>query len=371
MKQQTHDFWMQKALDEAEKGRGYVSPNPVVGCLIISKEGKLLSKGYHERFGQAHAEVNAVKAVKNPQDLVGATVYVSLEPCSHHGKTPPCADMLASLPIKKVVVAIADPNPQVSGRGLAILRAAGKEIEIGILADKATRQNEFFLHHIKTGKPFITLKWAQTLDGYVAAPNGTSQWISGKSARTKVHEWRAQYDAVLVGRQTAKLDNPSLTVRMIQGRQPKRILVDGPGTSSRSIKLLSDQFEENTIIITHNPEFLKVDDPLLALLTPDYFRGKRILVGKKEGHTDLNEAFIELGKMGIASILIEAGSQLSTALLKQNLVDKLHVFVAPKLMGGGKPAVNGLGLSHIDDAFSLKNSSWEQVGEDLLFTAYL
>lgn len=371
MKQRSHDYWMQKALDEAEKGRGYVSPNPVVGCVIVSKEGKLLSKGYHERFGQAHAEVNAVKAVKNAQDLVDATVYVTLEPCSHHGKTPPCADMLASLPIKKVVVAITDPNPKVSGRGLNRLRASGKEIEVGILADKATRQNEFFLHHIQTGKPFVTLKWAQTLDGYVAAPNGTSQWISGKPARTKVHEWRSQYDAVLVGRQTAKLDNPSLTVRLIQGRQPKRILVDGPGTSPRSIKLLSDQFEENTIVITYNPDFLKAEDPLLALLTPDYFRGKRILVGKKEGHADLNEAFIELGKMGIASILVEAGSQLSTSLLKQNLVDKLHVFIAPKLMGGGKAAINGLGLSHIDDAFSLKNSSWEQVGDDLLFTAYL
>src|SRR5690606_12720079 len=159
--------------------------------------------GYHEKYGKAHAEVNAVQSIKNKEDLVGATVYVTLEPCSHHGKTPPCADMLAQLPIKKVVVAITDPNPKVSGSGLNKLRASGKDVEVGVLADEAHQQNEFFLHHIKTGKPFVTLKWAQTLDGYVAAPDGSSQWISGKESRTLVHQWRSEYDAVLVGRQTA------------------------------------------------------------------------------------------------------------------------------------------------------------------------
>lgn len=358
--------WMKLALREAARGAGYVSPNPMVGCAIVSSEGKLLSKGYHERYGEAHAEVNAIAAIKNEHDLIDATVYVTLEPCSHYGKTPPCALALAELPIKRVVVAMIDPNPKVSGKGIEMLRANSIQVDVGLMKDEATRLNEFFLTYITTGRPFVTLKLAQTLDAYTAAPDGMSQWITGEASRARVHEWRSVYDAVMIGRETALADNPSLNVRLVEGRAPKRIVIDGEGTLPRHLNLFSDALEAKTITIGWKAQA----DPLLSLLDADAFSGQTIQVGKHEGHTDLSEALDRIGALRISSVLVESGGTLATALLKRRLVDKVHVFVAPKFLGGGKRSVLGLGIDRLTESLDLRSTSVEKIGEDVLITGY-
>lgn len=362
---------MKKALRLAQKGAGYVSPNPMVGCIIVSADGKVIGKGYHERYGKAHAEINALNSVKDHAALKGATLYVSLEPCSHQGKTPPCAVALSKLPLKRVVTAMIDPNPAVSGRGLNILEQAGIRTETGLLEQEAENLNEAFIHYIRYNKPFVTLKIAQTLDGYIAAPDGNSEWISGEESRRLVHTWRSRYDAVLVGRNTALLDNPRLTVRLIEGRQPKRIVIDGPLSLPRNLNLFTDQFEEKTIVITYNREkYNETADPLLKMLQPNYFRGETHLVARLNGHCDLDHAFDLLAESGISSILVEGGRDLSSALIAGNMVDKLHIFIAPKLLGGGTRSVMNLGIDRMQEVLALQNTSWEQSGSDILFTGY-
>lgn len=228
---------MFEALELARSGMGFVSPNPMVGCVIVDKNGEKIGEGYHQKFGEAHAEVNAVESITDKSQLKDATVFVTLEPCSHHGKTPPCASMLAGLPIKKVVVGHQDPNMKVNGKGISLLREKGIEVEVGVLKKECEQLNEAFIHHQLFGRPLVILKIAQTLDGYLAAPDGDSQWISGKKSREMVHRWRSQLDAVMVGRTTAFTDNPSLTVRHVKGRQPKRIVIDGPYELPRDLKL--------------------------------------------------------------------------------------------------------------------------------------
>lgn len=364
---------MKLALKIAGGGAGYVSPNPMVGCVIVDTDGNKIGQGYHERYGQAHAEVNAVNSVKEKSLLKDATLYVTLEPCAHDGKTPPCCEMLAELPLKRVVVAMEDPTEKVNGKGIKKLREAGTEVDVGLMEDEARRLNEFFLHYNDYNLPFVTLKIAQTLDGYIAAPDGDSQWISGDKARKKVHEWRSRYDAVMVGRNTALLDNPRLTVRHVDGRQPRRIVIDGKLDLPKELNLFTDQYEEKTIILTHNKEkFENEADPMLSMLQSDYFRGSTLLVPEKDGHTDLNEAFKKLAaEHKITSILVEAGQNLATALLRERLVDKLACFVAPKLLGGGTRSVMGMGIQRMNEILSFRKSNWEQIGEDMLFTGYL
>jgi len=371
MTETKHTQWMAEALELAKKGRGMVAPNPMVGCVIVSKEGEKIGEGYHKKFGEAHAEVNAVDSVKNPKSLKDATVYVTLEPCSHHGKTPPCANMLSNLPIKKVVVAMKDPNPSVNGQGILHLRNKGIDVEIGVLKDEAEKLNEFFIHHQTFGRPFITLKIAQTADGYLAAADGESQWITGKASRKLVHRWRSEYDAVMVGRTTAMADNPSLTVRHVAGRQPKRIVIDGPYELPKDLNLFSDKFEEKTTIITWNKEASATDaDPMLKLMKQNYFRGDILQVSKVDGHADLRQAFKFLGEKGVTSVLVEGGQQLSSALLKQGLVDKIELFIAPKLLGAGTRSLIGIGINRMRDIAELKDVSWTQVGDDMLLTGY-
>ena len=363
---------MQQALELAKKGRGNVSPNPMVGCVIISKDGELIGEGFHEKFGEAHAETNAVASVKSKDKLRDATVYVTLEPCSHYGKVPPCSTMLSKLPIKKVVIAHQDPNVKVNGRGISELRDKNIQVDVGVLKDEAETLNEFFIHYQTYRRPFVTLKIAQTADGYIAAPNGDSTWITGKKARTLVHSWRAGYDAVLIGRTTALMDDPSLTVRHVPGRQPKRIILDGPYQLPKTLTMFSDTFEKKTILITWNKQASAIDaDLMLKMMQPNYFRGEVIQVSKKDGHINLKEAFQELGNRGIISVLVEGGQQLSSALLKQNLVDKIELFIAPKLLGAGTRSIIDLGINKITEARSLKEFSWKQVGDDMLLTGYL
>lgn len=362
---------MRLALEIAERGAGHVSPNPMVGCVIVSSEGKNIGQGFHERYGQAHAEKNALDSVTNPDLLKDATVYVTLEPCAHHGHTPPCCKLLSDLPIRRVVIAMEDPTPKVAGKGVTYLRDHDITVDVGLMKEEAARLNEFFLHHQSLGRPFVTLKIAQTLDGYIAAPDGDSQWISGPGSRTLVHKWRSEYDAVMVGRNTALLDNPRLTVRHVEGRQPKRIVIDGPLDLPQDLNLFTDQYEEKTIILTHNKEKYENEaDPMLSILESDYFRGKTLLVDQKDGHTDLQQAFDELGNLPVTSVLVEAGQNLASALLRQRLVDKVECFVAPKMLGGGTKSVLGIGIDHMAEIMEFREVQWRQVGKDLLFSGY-
>jgi len=364
--------WMSLALEIAKRGAGYVAPNPMVGCVIISADGKKVGQGFHERYGEAHAERNAVDAVNHEGLLEDATVYVTLEPCAHHGNTPPCCEMLADLPIRRVVVAMEDPTPKVAGKGIQYLRDHGIAVDVGVMKEEAERLNEFFLHYQTHNRPFVTLKLAQTLDGYIAAPDGDSEWISGPESRAMVHKWRSEYDAVMVGRNTALLDNPRLTVRHVDGRQPQRIVIDGPLELPRELNLFTDQYEEKTIVLTHNEEkYQNEADPMLNMLQSDYFRGKTLLVGQKDGHTNLDEAFRELGHVPITSVLVEAGQNLASALLRERLVDKVECFIAPKMLGGGTKSVLGLGINRMSEIMEFRDVQWRQVGDDLLFSGYL
>lgn len=364
-------FFMQHALDLALKGRGKVSPNPLVGCVIVDVNGHRIGAGYHKKYGGAHAEVEAVQSVETPEALKDATVYVTLEPCSHHGKTSPCADLLASLPIKRVVIAQKDPNPLVNGSGIEKLRAHGIDVSLGVLEQEAEQLNEFFNHAQRFGRPFVTLKIAQTVDGFLTAANGDSQWITGKAARKKVHEWRSYYDAIMIGRQTAMADNPKLTVRHVRGRQPMRVVLDGPFSLPRELHLFSDKHEAKTTIITWNKEAsLDYVDPMIKLMQHNYFRGNVIQVAKKEGHVDLREAISALDSLGVQSILVEAGQQLGSAFLREGLVDKVELFLAPKLLGNGTRSIIDLGIFTMRDICVLKDVTWQQIGQDMLLTGY-
>ena len=365
-------IWMQRALSLAEKGRGYVSPNPMVGCVIVSADGDIIGEGYHQKYGKEHAEVLAVQSVKDKSLLKDATVYVTLEPCAHHGKTPPCASMLADLPLKRVVVAMQDPFAEVDGKGIKILKKSGIQVDVGLLEKEAQQLNEAWLHYVRFSRPFVTLKIAQTADGYIAAPNGDSKWISSNESRTEVHRWRSQTDAVLVGRNTAMYDNPSLTVRMVEGRQPTRVVVDGPLELPRNLNLFSDQYEEKTIIVTHNKAKAdEVADPMLKMLQSNYFRGDILVVDELNGHTNQKQMVEHLADRGITSLFVEGGRDLSTSLLKAGLVDRLQLFISPKLLGGGTKSIQGLGTNRMEDMVPFKTFTWTRFGPDMLLTADL
>lgn len=364
------NIWMQRALSLAEKGRGYTSPNPLVGSVIVSENGDIIGEGYHQKYGKKHAEVLAVESVKDRDQLKNATIYITLEPCAHHGKTPPCATMLANLPLKRAVIAMQDPFSEVNGKGIEILKEKGISVDVGVLREEAEKLNEAWLHYVRFSKPFVTLKIAQTADGYIAAPNGDSKWISSGDSRTEVHRWRSTHDAVLVGRNTALHDNPSLTVRMVEGRQPLRIVIDGPLELPRNLNLFSDQYEEKTIVVTHNKKKAdKVADPMLKMLQSNYFRGEIVVVDQQNGHANLKQMLEKLAGYGVTSLLVEGGRDLSTALLKSGLVDRLKLFIAPKLLGGGTKSIQGLGMNRMEDLVPFKHFTWARIGPDMLLTA--
>ncbi len=363
--------FMRTALELASKGGGYVSPNPMVGCVIVNSNGKVIGSGWHEKYGGPHAEINALNAVKNREELVDSTVYVTLEPCSHHGKTPPCAETFSSLPIKRVVVAMTDPNPRVDGKGIERLVLAGKKVEVGLLEDEAKQLNEVFIYNMRLGKPWIFLKIAQTLDGYITAPDGMPGLFTDRESLKMVHAWRSVYDAVMVGSSTALHDNPRLTVRLVDGRQPKRIVIDGPGALPDELHLFSDQYEDRTLRVTYRkPTSGKELDPILQLLSGGSYRGQTMYVNKKDNHCDLKEVVRRLPEFGIHSVLVEGGQSLSSALIREGLVDKIAMFIAPVLMGGGTRSVIGLGVDRLEERLSLNRVEWQQVGKDMLMTGY-
>ncbi len=374
-----HETWMRRALVLAQRGAGSVSPNPLVGCVIVGSSGKVLGEGWHGAYGGPHAEVWAIRDAERKhgtEALRNCTLYVNLEPCSHHGKTPPCADLIMEKGIPRVVVGMEDPFPRVSGSGIERLRAHGVEVTVGVLEHEAKRLNEAFTHHISTGRPLVTLKIAQSLDGSVATASGDSRWVSGEAARTLVHRWRAEQDAVLVGSGTARADDPALTVRHVEGRQPIRVVLDREGMLPSTLKLFTDEQAGETIAVVGEG------------VSPDYAgalseRGGLVLpIPERNGHLDLDTLLDRLGAgLGMyrpmQSLLVEAGPGLATALLRadpsagsgQALVDRLALFIAPKLVGGQR-SVGDLSIKRMAEALTFAEHRWEPVGDDILFFGY-
>jgi diaminohydroxyphosphoribosylaminopyrimidine deaminase/5-amino-6-(5-phosphoribosylamino)uracil reductase len=369
----TDERWMRRCLELAERGAGRVSPNPMVGAVLVGADDALLGEGWHRAYGEPHAEPNAVADAERrhgPGALRNATLYVNLEPCSHHGKTPPCADLILEKQIPRAVIGMEDPFPRVSGRGLARLREHGVSLRVGLLEAACGRLNEAFTHHVRTGRPLVTLKVAQTLDGQVATATGDARWVSGRAARQRVHQWRATLDGVLVGSGTARLDDPALTVRHVPGRQPVRVVLDRTGTLPASLRLFTDAYAGHTLAVV-GPD---ADPPYSPAL---HGAGGRCWhIPEHEGHLDLGSLLDRLGREGgpdetpLQSLLVEAGPGLATALFRQGLVDRLALFLAPKLLGRGTPVLGGLDIERMADALTFAEHRWEPVGEDMLFLGF-
>jgi len=353
---------MRKALRLARRGLGKTSPNPMVGALIVSN-GEIIGQGYHRRYGGNHAEVNAIQDAGG--EVSGATLYVTLEPCCHHQKkTPPCLDALLRGNIGRVVIGTVDPNPLVNGRSIEILNQRGIETEVGVLEEECRKLNQVYFKYMQTGLPFVTLKFAQTLDGRIASATGDSQWISSESSRMLAHRLRSLYDGILVGVGTVLADDPQLTVRLVKGRSPLRIVADSRLRTPLSAKVLGDQNIAPTIIATTSP----ADEEKLPSLKE---MGVEVLTVDEDekGDVDLRDLLRSLGKRGISSVLVEGGAGIITSLLHQQLVDKVIIFIAPKIMGKGIEAVGDLGIPDVSHALKLSFVKTYRRGDDLVVEA--
>lgn len=355
---------MRRALRLARRAAGRTSPNPMVGAVVV-RDGRVVGEGYHRRAGTPHAEAHALRAAGDR--AAGATLYVTLEPCDHHGQTPPCTDAIIAAGVRRVVAATADPNPRVAGRGLDRLRAAGLEVRTGILAGEARALNEAFLKFITTGRPFVTWKYAVSLDGRVAAHTGLSRWISGERSRALVHRLRAEVDAVMVGVGTALADDPLLTARGPGGRDPVRIVVDSHLRMPATARVISPGSKAPTWIATTH---LAPAERRRALEGA----GAEVMVLPAAGdRVHLPSLMDELGRREVTSVLCEGGPTLAAALLEASLIDKVCCFISPSLIGGGGApgALAGTGRPSPAEAWRLERPAWRRVGEDFLITGYL
>ena len=356
---------MQLAVDLAIKGTGFTNPNPLVGAVIV-KDGRIIGQGYHKAFGGAHAEVEAIRSAN--ESIEGATMYVTLEPCSHHGKTPPCCERIVESKIKKVYVSTVDPNPIVSGQGIAYLRQHGIEVEIGCLRSVSEKMNEIFNKYITTRRPFVLLKAGMTLDGKIATANGDSKWITSNHSRQIVHKLRQQYRAILVGVNTVIADNPSLTCRLNQEvKQPVRIILDTHVRAPIKAKVFNDEYAHLTYLVCKE----EVSDYDLKSFID---RGIKIIKCKlQNGRIDLNILMENLGEMGIDSVLIEGGSDVHFSAIESGVVDKIMLFIAPKIIGGkqAKSVIGGDGISWIKDAINVKDVTVKMEEEDIQVEGYI
>jgi diaminohydroxyphosphoribosylaminopyrimidine deaminase/5-amino-6-(5-phosphoribosylamino)uracil reductase len=350
--------FLKLALDLAEMGEGDVSPNPLVGAVAV-RDGLIVGRGYHRHFGGPHAEVFALDEAA--ERAHGATLYVSLEPCAHFGKTPPCTDRIIQAGIARVVIAAEDPNPLVSGRGVAALRAAGIDVDVGRMSDAARRQNEIFFKYIVTRIPFVHLKLATSLDGRIATRTGDARWISGEPAQVRVHRWRRRYAAILVGINTVLVDDPELTVRHVVGRNPLAIVVDASARLPLTARLLGSG--RRPILAA-----ARVDPARQAELESAGCRVWELPTGR--GDVDLKLLLERLGEEGVDSVLIEGGGETAAAFLAAGLVDRVSFLIAPILIGGrdAVPSIGGLGAERLADAHRLTDVSTEWVGSDLIYS---
>jgi len=354
------ESYIQLTIEIAKKGEGSVSPNPLVGCVII-KENRIIGAGYHQKFGEDHAEINAINS--SAESLEGSTLYVNLEPCSHFGKTPPCVDRIIKEKIKRVVIGTLDINPLVSGNGVKALKKAGIEVKVGVLEKECIELNKFFFKFITNKLPYVTLKAAQTLDGMIADKNNYSEWISSNESRKYVHWLRARYDAVLIGSETARIDNPKLTVRMVEGRNPYRVVLDSNLKLKSDLNLFKINSDNKTIVITSekNKSKLKKINKLEKL-------GVKVLFVKSDaqGRMQLKSVLKEIAKLQISSILVEGGSKIYSSFLKQKLFDDIFLFVSPKILGNGLKTFSELKSNKLSDAAKLTIRRTQKIGDDLL-----
>lgn len=354
-------FFMRRALALARRGEGRVNPNPLVGAVIV-RNGTILGEGWHEAFGGLHAERNAfASCVRNGQLAKGATLYVTLEPCCHWGKTPPCTDAVIENGISRAVVGSLDPNPLVAGKGIRLLREAGIAVETGVLQEQCEEMNEVFFHYIKEKTPYVTMKYAMTMDGKTATAAGHSKWITESPARVRVHEDRNRHMAIMTGVGSVLADDPMLSCRIPDGRQPVRLICDTHLRTPPKARVVRTAAEQPTWILTCCAE--KERQEVYQK------QGCRILeLGQKDGHVDLAKAMERLGKEGIDSVYLEGGSELNASALAAGIVQGVHCYIAPKLFGGetAKTPVGGRGVTFPDQARQLTIRRVTPYGNDLL-----
>jgi diaminohydroxyphosphoribosylaminopyrimidine deaminase / 5-amino-6-(5-phosphoribosylamino)uracil reductase len=355
---------MQHALVEAAKGRGWVEPNPLVGAIVV-RDGQLVGVGHHEHFGGAHAEINALH--RAGESARGATLFVTLEPCCHFGKTPPCTDAILAAGIARVVVAMRDPFPKVNGGGLAILEAAGLPVEIGCEADSARSLNAPYLKRLTTGLPYVTAKWAMTLDGKTAAASGDSRWISSELSRTVVHELRGRMDAILVGIGTVEADDPLLTARLpAPPRRPVRIVLDSSARLSTSSRLTLSAREVPVLIAVTDQATISRREQLAGV-------GCEVVAFPGPGRVPIVPLLEELGRRGMTNVLVEGGGQTAGSFLDAGQVDAVDIFIAPSLEGGdhARTPLRGRGLVAMSQAIPLVEVQTELVGRDTRIRGHL
>ena len=373
--------YMQRAIALAKKGAGFVNPNPMVGCVVV-KDNEIITEGYHEYYGGLHAERNAL--TNTAADCKDATLYVTLEPCCHHGKTPPCTDIIIEKGIKKVVVGLLDPNPLVAGKGISILQNAGIEVVTGVEEDKIKELNKVFLKYIKTKRPYVILKTAMTLDGKIASHTGDSKWITNEKSRQLVHKLRSEMMGIVAGIGTVKADNPMLNCRL-EGqqttdnrqqsvRQPIRIIVDTKASISLDSNIVKTANEYRTILaigrdvtpVASEQTTVNSQQPKADILKS--FNVEILQCEEKDGHVDINDLMIKLGQMGIDSLLLEGGSCLNAAFLEADCVDEVYAFIAPKIIGGehSKSPIGGKGIELMRDAITFDKVEIEQIENDIL-----
>ena len=355
---ETNEKYMRIAIGLAEKGAGFVNPNPLVGAVIV-KDGEIVGQGYHQEFGRPHAEVNALSSCTAAPE--GAALYVTLEPCCHYGKTPPCVDAIIASRIKEVVVGCLDPNPKVAGKGVEALAREGVKVTTGVLEGECRRQNEVFFHYIRTQTPFVVMKYAMTADGKIATSSGASRWVTGAMAREKVHSDRHRYMGIMVGSGTVLADDPFLTCRMDGGKNPVRIICDTSLRTPADSNIARTAKDIRTIIATACDD----RDAVAPLLDAGC---EIVLVPKKGDHIDLRSLMQDLGSAGIDSILLEGGSTVNFSALESGIVNKVQAYIAPEIFGGinAKTPVGGEGFAEISGCVTLKDSVVTHVGEDIL-----
>lgn len=358
-----HDRWMYRCIDLARQARGRTSPNPMVGSVIV-KNGEVLGEGFHPQAGEPHAEIFAIRAAqKRDVDLQAATLYVNLEPCSHYGRTPPCAEAIIQAGIGHVVIGAIDADPRVSGSGCDRLRAAGLTVTTGILEPQCLELNEAFFHRVKTKLPFGIFKYAMTLDGKIATTSGHSYWITGTESRQMVHELRIGCDAIITGGNTLRLDNPHLTTHGRSEHSPLRVVVTRSCDLPEEANLWKITDTEKTLLITlpnQNPQLQqKLRDRQVEILELEDISPQMIMQ--------------ELGKRGCNTVLWECGGRLGAAAIKAKVVQKIYAFIAPKLIGGftAPSPIDDLGLNLMTNAIDLQRPQFKQIGMDFLITGYI
>ncbi len=357
-------LYMRRCLELALQGAGNVSPNPMVGSVIVSN-GEIIGEGFHQKFGGPHAEVNAVASVANEALFPHSTLYVNLEPCSHFGKTPPCTDLIIEKGIPRVVIGCRDPHDAVAGKGTAKLIATGIAVTEGVLEAECKKLNEAFIKSHTAGLPFVALKLAETLDGKIATSHGASKWITGEPARGEVHRLRSIYDAVIISEATIRADDALLTVRHCSGRNPLRVVLDRQLNAPLTAKIFGSEAETLLFASSLSSGSPKVEQLRQIGVTV-------LFVNEHAEKLDLLEVLLELHKRHILSVMVEGGSRLSASFIRENLVDKIYMFIAPKLFGGdGLSAFAPLGITLPLDAVNLQFEAPRFFGNDLLLEAYL